>query len=74
MITGNFLLALTFGVVCAGQTLLTAWLVERWFGRAFKLEDVPQVLGFLVASAVGAASRQSAPSLLSVSSIRQHPL
>jgi integral membrane sensor domain MASE1 len=55
LITGNLWLGITFGVVCAGQTLLTAWLVEHWFGRAFKLEDVPQVLGFLVASAVGAA-------------------
>src|SRR5262245_31063370 len=55
LITGNFWLGITFGVVCAGQTLLTAWLIERWFGRAFKLEDVPQVLGFLVASAIGAA-------------------
>jgi PAS domain S-box-containing protein len=55
LITGNLWLGIIFGVVCAGQTLLTAWLVEHWFGRAFKLEDVPQVLGFLVASAVGAA-------------------
>src|SRR5215510_7010678 len=30
-------------------------LKKSWFGRAFKLEDVPQVLGFLVASAAGAA-------------------
>ena len=28
---------------------------ERWFGGVFKLDDVRQVLGFLVASAVGAA-------------------
>ena len=55
LITGNLWLGITFGLVCAGQTLLTAWLIERWFGSAFKLEDVPQVLGFLVASAVGAA-------------------
>ena len=55
MITGNLWLGIMFGLVCAGQTLLTAWLIEHWFGRAFKLEDVPQVLGFLVASAVGAA-------------------
>src|SRR5262245_13789656 len=48
-------LAIVFGLVNAGQTLLTAWLVERWFGRSFKLEDVFQVLGFLAASAVGAA-------------------
>jgi two-component sensor histidine kinase/integral membrane sensor domain MASE1 len=48
-------LALAFGLVNAGQTLLTAWLVERWFGRDFKLEDVFQVLGFLAASAIAAA-------------------
>ena len=54
IITGNPWLGVMFGLVCAGQTLLTAWLIERWFGDAFKLEDVPQVLGFLVASAAGA--------------------
>ena len=54
LITGNLWLGITFGIVCAGQTLLTAWLTERWFGRAFKLENVTQVLGFLVASTAGA--------------------
>jgi PAS domain S-box-containing protein len=54
-IARNAWLATAFGLVNAGQALLTAWLIERWFGRAFKLEDVPQVLGFLVATAVGAA-------------------
>jgi PAS domain S-box-containing protein len=48
-------LASAFGLVNAGQSLFTAWLIERWFGRAFNLEDAPQVVGFLVASAVGAA-------------------
>ena len=47
-------LALTLGFVNTGQALLTAWLIERWFGD-FKLNDVPRVLGFLAASAVGAA-------------------
>jgi PAS domain S-box-containing protein len=51
----NAWLATAFGVVNAGQTLLTAWLIERAFGSAFKLESVPQVLGLLVASAIGAA-------------------
>ena len=55
MIARNPWLAIAFGVVNAGQTLLTAWLIERRFGSVFKLEDVPQVLGFLVASAAGAA-------------------
>ena len=58
-----------------GQTLLTAWLIERWFGRAFKLEDVPQVLGFLVASAVGAAMAAfGAVAAVSLLSNQQHPL
>lgn len=48
-------LALALSLVNAAQVLLIAWIVERWFGSAFKLEDVGQVLGFLVASAVGAA-------------------
>ena len=48
-------LACAFGVVNAGQALLTAGLIERWFGRSFKLGDVPQVLGFLMASAIGAS-------------------
>jgi two-component sensor histidine kinase/integral membrane sensor domain MASE1 len=50
----NASLAVVFGLVNVGQTLLTAWLVERWFGRQFKLEDIFQVLGFLAASAVAA--------------------
>jgi hypothetical protein len=33
--------------------LLTARLIERWFGPAFKLENVSCVLGFLGANAVG---------------------
>lgn len=48
-------LAIVFGLVNAAQALLTAWLVEHWFGRPFKLEDVVQVLGFLAASAIAAA-------------------
>ena len=48
-------LAIAFAVINAGHPLLAAWLIERWFGVVFKLEDVPQVLGFLAASAVGAA-------------------
>ena len=48
-------LACAFGVVNAGQVLLTTGLIERWFGRSFKLGDVPQVLGFLMASAIGAS-------------------
>ena len=45
-------LAFTFVVPNAGEVLLAAWLVERWFGPGSKLEDVRQVLGFLAGSAI----------------------
>jgi PAS domain S-box-containing protein len=48
-------LAIALGLSTAGEALLTAWLIERWFNGVFKLEDVPQVLGFLAASVVSAA-------------------
>ena len=48
-------LAITFGLLNVGQTLFTAWLLERWFGRSFKLEDVQRVLGFFAATAAGSA-------------------
>jgi two-component sensor histidine kinase len=55
MMGRNPSLAIVFGLVNAGQTLLTSWLVERWFGPSFKLENLAQVTGFLAASAAGAA-------------------
>ena len=45
-------LVVVFAVVNAGQALLTTWLVERWFGRSFKLGGVSHVLGFLLASTI----------------------
>jgi PAS domain S-box-containing protein len=45
-------LTITFAFFNTGEALLTAWFIERWFGRAFTLETVRQVLGFVVASAV----------------------
>src|SRR5215831_16244249 len=47
--------AAAFGFVNTGQALLTTWLIERWLGDDVKLKAVPQVLGFLVASAIGVA-------------------
>ena len=55
MIGRNAWLAILFGSINAGQTLFTAWLLERWFGSPFKLQDLQRVLGFLGASAVGSA-------------------
>jgi PAS domain S-box-containing protein len=55
MIGRNVWLSVAFGVVNAGQALLAGLLIERWFGRSFKLGYVSQVLGFLVASGIGSA-------------------
>src|SRR5262249_29315496 len=54
MIGRNVWLAAAFGFVNAGHALCTTWLIGYWFGSAIKLDDVRQVLGFLVASAIGA--------------------
>src|SRR5215467_9465065 len=55
LIGRSFSLTITFAFFNTGEALLTAWLIERWFGRAFTLETVRQVLGFVVASAVSEA-------------------
>ena len=55
MIGRNSWLTIAFGFVNAGQALLTAGLIERWFGRSLKLADVSQILGFLLAAMFGAA-------------------
>jgi integral membrane sensor domain MASE1 len=41
LIGRNAWLVLIFAVVNVAQALLTAWLIERWFGRAIKLEHFP---------------------------------
>ena len=46
-------LAVAFALVNAAQALLTTALIERWFGRSFKLGIVSNVLGFLLASTIG---------------------
>src|SRR5262249_22777722 len=48
-------LAMAFSLVNAGQPLLMAWLIERWFGNRFKLADVRQALGFFTTIAIGAS-------------------
>ena len=40
----------------AGEALLTAWLVDRWFGQGFALDDLRRTSGFLLAATLGAAT------------------
>jgi PAS domain S-box-containing protein len=44
------------GFCNASEAVLTAWLIERWFGRAFAFDNLRRVLGFLVAACLGAAA------------------
>jgi integral membrane sensor domain MASE1 len=51
------LLAAIFNGFCnAGEAVLTAWLIERWFGRPFALDSMSRVLGFLAAAGLAAAT------------------
>ena len=40
----------------AGEALLTAWFVERWFRERFELDSLRRTIGFLMAAALGAAT------------------
>jgi PAS domain-containing protein len=55
MIGRNSWLAIALGLLNAALPLITVLLLERWFGRTFKLEDVQRVLGFFAATAIGSA-------------------
>ena len=42
--------ALAFGLCNAGETLVVAWLIERWFGPVFNLDRLLRVMGFFAAA------------------------
>ena len=52
----NIWAALAFALCNAGEALLTAWLIERYFGADFSLDRLRHVLGLLGAAIVGAAA------------------
>jgi signal transduction histidine kinase len=47
--------ALLFGVCNAGEAVLTAWLIEHYFGSDFRLSKLRNVLGLVAAAIAGAA-------------------
>src|SRR5262245_55574156 len=47
--------AVLFAVCNAGEAVLTAWLVERYFGSDFRLNKPVNVLGLVAAAVIGAA-------------------
>ena len=44
------------GFCNAGEAVLVAWLLEKWFGQTFSLSDLRRVAGFLAAAALAAAA------------------
>jgi len=48
--------ATAFALCDAGEALLTAWLIERYFGSDFSLDRLRNVLGLLAAAAVATAA------------------
>jgi PAS domain S-box-containing protein len=52
----NIWSATAFALCNAGEALLTAALIERYFGTAFSLDTVPNVLGLAAAAVVGTAA------------------
>ena len=47
--------AVVFGLCNAGEALMTAWLIERYFGLGFNLGKLSHVLGILVCAIVATA-------------------
>ena len=46
---------MVFGLCNAGEALLTAWLIEHYFGLDFNLGKLSRVLGMLVCAIVATA-------------------
>src|ERR1700720_1056585 len=49
----NLWSAAVFGLCNAGEAVLTAWLIEHYFGSGFRLGRLRHVLGLLAAAVVG---------------------
>ena len=55
-VTGVSRTSIVFALCNAGQVLLMAGLIERYFGSAFSLDSLRQVLGLVAAAIVGTAA------------------
>jgi PAS domain S-box-containing protein len=56
MIERDLLTAMLRSIFSAGEAITLAWLLERWFGRAFAFSDLPRVAGFLAVAGIVAAA------------------
>ena len=55
--------SLAFGLCNAGEALLVAWLIERWFGPDFNLDSLRRVVGFFAAAVAGTATAAAGASI-----------
>jgi len=60
----TFAAAATFTLCNAGEALLVAGLIERWFGSGFSLDRLSQVLGLLAAAVLATAISGAAGTLV----------
>jgi signal transduction histidine kinase len=51
----NFWSAILFALCNAGEAMLTAWFIQRYFGSRFRLNRLRNVLGLVAAAIVGTA-------------------
>ena len=56
LVDRSLLSAVAFGLCNAVEAVLVMWLIERWFGPRFNLDNLRRVLGFLAAAAVATAT------------------
>ena len=52
----NLLTSTLKGLCNAGEAVLVAWLIEKWFGPQFAFGDIRRVVGFLAAAGLAAAA------------------
>ena len=52
----SFITSILSGFCNAGEAILVAWLLDRWFGPAFGFGDLRRVLGFFAAAGLAAAA------------------
>jgi integral membrane sensor domain MASE1 len=52
----SLLTSLLKGVCNAGEAVLVAWLLEQWFDRPFRFDDLRRLAGFLVVACLAAAA------------------
>ena len=52
----SFSASLSKGLCNAGEAVIAAWLLERWFGRPFTFGNLHRVVGFLAAAGLATAA------------------